>query len=101
MPRSISKVREIRVVSPEEEKKGYGGKDLRKKNVLSLEWKWSIAVNVWFRAKWNELKRNEMASIAKLTCPLASSTLLVSLSFSNETLCLASCSPLSGESGCV
>ena len=26
-------------VSPEEEKKGYGGKDLQKRKVLSLEWK--------------------------------------------------------------
>ena len=26
-------------VSPEEEKEGYGGKDLQKRKVLSLEWK--------------------------------------------------------------
>ena len=26
-------------VSPKEEKKGYGGKDLRKRKVLNLEWK--------------------------------------------------------------
>jgi len=32
-------VRGIRGVSPEEEKVGYGGKDLRKRKVLSLEWK--------------------------------------------------------------
>ena len=29
----------IRGVSPEEEKVGYGGKDLQKRKVLSLEWK--------------------------------------------------------------
>ena len=29
----------IRGVSPEEEKGGYGGKDLQKWKVLSLEWK--------------------------------------------------------------
>jgi len=29
----------MRRVSPEEEKVGYGGKDLQKKKVLSLEWK--------------------------------------------------------------
>ena len=28
----------MRGVSPEEEKVGYGGKDLRKRKVLSLEW---------------------------------------------------------------
>jgi len=33
----ISEVREIRGVSPEEEKEGYGGKDLQKRKVLSLE----------------------------------------------------------------
>jgi len=31
--------REICGVSPEEEKVGYGGKDLQKTKVLSLEWK--------------------------------------------------------------
>ena len=30
-------VRGIRAVSPEEEKEGYGGKDLQKRKVLSLE----------------------------------------------------------------
>jgi len=30
-------LRGIRGVSPEEEKKGYGGKDLQKRKVLSLE----------------------------------------------------------------
>ena len=29
----------IHVVSPDEEKEGYGGKDLQKRKVLSLEWK--------------------------------------------------------------
>ena len=29
----------IRGVSPEEEKEGYGGKDLQKRKVLSMEWK--------------------------------------------------------------
>jgi len=33
----ICAVRGIRVVSPEEEKEGYGGKDLQKRKVLSLE----------------------------------------------------------------
>jgi len=33
------KYREIRGVSPEEEKVGYGLKDLQKRKVLSLEWK--------------------------------------------------------------
>ena len=37
MLRSIG-IRGIRGVSPEE-KKGYGGKDLQKRKVLSLEWK--------------------------------------------------------------
>jgi len=32
-------VRGIRGVSPEKEKAGYGGKDLQKRKVLSLEWK--------------------------------------------------------------
>ena len=37
---SIGKtVRRIRGVSPEEENEGYGGKDLKKRKVLSLEWK--------------------------------------------------------------
>ena len=30
-------VREIRGISPEEEKEGYGGQDLQKRKVLSLE----------------------------------------------------------------
>jgi len=30
-------IRGIRAVSPEEEKEGFGGKDLRKREVLSLE----------------------------------------------------------------
>ena len=29
----------IHVVSPEEEKEGYGGKDLQKRKVLRLKWK--------------------------------------------------------------
>ena len=33
-------------VSPGEEKDGYGGKDLQKKKVLSLEWKSDFAVIV-------------------------------------------------------
>jgi len=38
MLRSVSKtVRGFRAVSPEEEKRGYGGKDLQKRKVLSLE----------------------------------------------------------------
>ena len=39
MLRSIGKVRGIRRVSPGEEMVGYGGKDLQKGKVLSLEWK--------------------------------------------------------------
>ena len=40
MLRSIGKQsREIRGVSPEEEKEGCGGKDLQKRKVLSVEWK--------------------------------------------------------------
>ena len=39
MLRSIGKQWEIRGVSPEEEKEGYGGKDLQKRKVLSLGWK--------------------------------------------------------------
>ena len=35
----FSLTRGIRGVSPEEEKVGYGGKDLQKRKVLSLEWK--------------------------------------------------------------
>ena len=37
MLRSIGKQSGESVVSPEKEKKGYGGKDLQKKKVLSLE----------------------------------------------------------------
>jgi len=37
MLRSNSKSGGIRGVSPEEEKVGYGGKDLQKRKVLSLE----------------------------------------------------------------
>jgi len=37
MLRSISKQSEESVVSPEEEKEGYGGKDLQKRKVLSLK----------------------------------------------------------------
>jgi len=38
MLRSIGKQsRGIRGVSPEEEKEGYGGKDLQKRKILSLE----------------------------------------------------------------
>ena len=37
MPRANSKSLGNHVVSPEEEKKGCGGKDLQKRNVLSLE----------------------------------------------------------------
>ena len=33
------KVWGIHVIRPEEEKEGCGGKDLQKRNVLSLEWK--------------------------------------------------------------
>ena len=35
----LQTVRRIRGVSTEEEKVGYGGKDLQKRKVLSLEWK--------------------------------------------------------------
>jgi len=37
--RTTSYNRGIRGVSPEEEKEGYSGKDLQKREVLSLEWK--------------------------------------------------------------
>jgi len=37
MLRSISKQWGVYVVSPEEEKKGYAGKDLQRRKVLSLE----------------------------------------------------------------
>ena len=40
----------ICVVSPEEEKKGYGGKDSQKRKVLSLEWK---------SEKWWNTKNNK------------------------------------------
>jgi len=33
----VQTVRGIRGVSPEEEKRGYGGKDLQKRKLLSLE----------------------------------------------------------------
>ena len=36
---SVNSPRGIRKVSPEEEKEDYDGKDLRKRNVLSLQWK--------------------------------------------------------------
>jgi len=39
MLRSIGKQSGIRGVSPGEEIVGYGGKDLQKRKVLSLEWK--------------------------------------------------------------
>ena len=39
MLRSIGKQSGESVVSPGEEMVGYGGKDLRKRKVLSLEWK--------------------------------------------------------------
>ena len=39
MLRSIGKQSGIRGVSPGEEKVGYGGKDLQKRKVLSLDWK--------------------------------------------------------------
>ena len=41
MLRSIGKQsgESVHVVSPEEEKVGYGGKDFQKRKVLSLEWK--------------------------------------------------------------
>ena len=38
MVRSIGKQSGESVVSPREEKKGYDGKDLQKRKVLSLEW---------------------------------------------------------------
>ena len=38
-------VRGIRGVSPEEEKESYGGKDLQKMKVLSLEWKSENVMN--------------------------------------------------------
>jgi len=34
---SVNSLWEIHVVSPEKEKEGYGGKDLQKRKVLSLE----------------------------------------------------------------
>ena len=37
--------RGIRGVSPEEEKEGYGGNDLQKRKVLSLEWKNGGVIN--------------------------------------------------------
>jgi len=40
-------VQGIRVVSPEEEQEGYGGKDLQKRKVLSLEGK-SEGVSIYY-----------------------------------------------------
>lgn len=53
---------------------------------LSLTWEQSLR-------KKNKLKI--------LTCPCLSISLLVSLTFSKETTCFRSCSPVNGESGCV
>ena len=46
MLKSISKqFGRIHVVSPEEEKEGYGGKNLQRRKVLSLEWQSEVRWN--------------------------------------------------------
>jgi len=52
-------------ISPEEEKEGYGGKDLQKRKILSLKWKsegwWMMRVvsrwNQWEKRTYKPMRR--------------------------------------------
>jgi len=52
------------------------------------------------RRDLSKTETSSPAAASARTCPFLSSALLVSLSFSNETVCRSSWSPLNGESGC-
>ena len=51
----MSEVSENSGVSPEEEKKWYGGKDLQQRKVLSLEWKNEGVTDD--KSRWNWWKK--------------------------------------------
>lgn len=53
----------------------------------------------WICKHWFCLKLHETAIYERLTCPLSSSRLLVSLRLSKDTVCFIHCAPQAGESG--
>lgn len=68
------------------------------KQQLALGWHLGYFISKTFWIRSLNLFFNLNTEI-KLTCPCWSSSLLVSLTFSNETICFMSCSPVNGESG--
>lgn len=54
---------------------------------------------IFYRFTNNISKINTLNNLSILTCPFLSISLLVSLTFSKETTCFLSCSPVKGESG--